>query len=88
MDDLKKWKYFSFPFAPDTRKSFATFELSRAALFCPTGMSSIRMEMYGDRWNDADGSKPKCSNKNLYHCQFVHHKLAVVQVFFSPIFYI
>jgi len=35
----------SFPFAPDTRMSIATFERSRAALFCPSDVSSFRIKM-------------------------------------------
>jgi len=42
---LKKVEVLSFPFAPDTRKSIATFERSRAALFCSSDMSSFRMKM-------------------------------------------
>jgi hypothetical protein len=26
------------------------------------------------RWNEIDRGKPKYSGKNLYQCQFVHHK--------------
>ena len=59
---------------PHFRKCTA-FEGSQAEPACPSDNTTIKMKMgMGHWWNDTDRAKPKCSEKTLFSCHFVHHK--------------
>jgi len=53
-------------------------EGKQASPVCPSGrVTWLRMSMES-RWNDNQKGKLLYSEKNLYQCQFVHHKYHIV----------
>jgi len=72
--DCKKkmlWKYLYIPCSTDIPRYIG----SRSSPAFPSRMSSSNMKMRTEhRWNETVRRKPKCAEKNLSQCHFVHHK--------------